>query len=54
MKHFMFDIDGTLVESYEFDSKCFAHAIKEVTGIEIKTDWSTYSHVSDLELLIRP
>lgn len=51
MKHFMFDIDGTLVESYEFDSECFACAVKEVMGIEIETDWATYPHVSDAGIL---
>ncbi len=38
MHHVMFDIDGTLVESYEFDTDCFTSAIQEVLGININTE----------------
>jgi beta-phosphoglucomutase-like phosphatase (HAD superfamily) len=34
----MFDIDGTLIESADFDSECFTEAVKEVTGFDIDTD----------------
>jgi phosphoglycolate phosphatase-like HAD superfamily hydrolase len=47
----MFDIDGTLIQSYEFDSECFVSAVKEVVGIEICSDWSTYMHVTDAGIL---
>ena len=47
----MFDIDGTLVESYEFDSNCYASAVKEVVGISIDEDWSNYKHVTDAGIL---
>lgn len=47
----MFDIDGTLIESYDFDSECFAEAVKEVTGYEIDTNWSRYKHVTDTGIL---
>jgi phosphoglycolate phosphatase-like HAD superfamily hydrolase len=47
----MFDVDGTLVESYNVDSSCFQSAVSEVTGIEIDTDWSTYQHVTDAGIL---
>jgi beta-phosphoglucomutase-like phosphatase (HAD superfamily) len=47
----MFDIDGTLVESYDFDSTCFAEAIKDVLGITINSDWARYQHVTDSGIL---
>ncbi len=47
----MFDIDGTLVESYELDSECFISAVKEVTGISIDSNWSKYQHVTDSGIL---
>ena len=31
----LFDIDGTLVDSDEFDSELFVRAVREVLGIEI-------------------
>ena len=47
----MFDIDGTLVESYEIDSKCFVGAVKDVTGLSINSDWSKFQHVTDSGIL---
>lgn len=47
----MFDIDGTLVESYELDSRCFIDAVKTVTGLTIDSDWSKYQHVTDSGIL---
>jgi beta-phosphoglucomutase-like phosphatase (HAD superfamily) len=47
----MFDIDGTLINSYELDSKCFVDAVNDVTGISINSDWSTYHHVTDSGIL---
>jgi beta-phosphoglucomutase-like phosphatase (HAD superfamily) len=47
----MFDIDGTLIESYDFDSECFTEAIKDVTGLDIDTDWTRYKHVTDTGIL---
>ena len=47
----MFDIDGTLIESYDFDTECFVEAVKQVTGYEIDTNWSRYKHVTDTGIL---
>ena len=47
----MFDIDGTLIESYDFDSQCFTEAVKEVTGLGIDTNWARYKHVTDTGIL---
>jgi len=52
LKHAMFDIDGTLIQSYDFDDECYKAAVKDVTGIDIKDDWSTYPHVTDRGLLM--
>jgi phosphoglycolate phosphatase-like HAD superfamily hydrolase len=47
----MFDVDGTLLESSEFDSECYVAAVKQVLGLSISGDWSTYRHVSDSGVL---
>ena len=47
MLHIMFDIDGTLIDSYHLDSECFVAAVEEVTGSVIDSDWSRYKHVTD-------
>lgn len=47
----MFDIDGTLVQSCDFDSGCFIDAVKTNTGIEINSNWSRYTHVTDSGIL---
>lgn len=51
MNHVMFYIDGTLIESYDFDSECFTGAVKEVTGLDIDTNWNRYQHVTDAGIL---
>ncbi len=44
----MFDIDGTLTQSCDVDSRCFADALCEVLGIgSIDTDWSNYRYRTD-------
>lgn len=43
----LFDIDGTLVDSDEFDSELYVQAVGEVLGIEIGDDWSAYRNVTD-------
>ncbi len=51
MKHVMFDIDGTLVQSYDFDDLYYRMAVEEVTGLSIESNWTTYPHVTDLGIL---
>ena len=51
MHHVMFDIDGTLVKSYDLDSRCFIESVKDVTGIYVDSDWSKYRHVTDSGIL---
>ena len=44
----IFDIDGTLVESFGFDDACYISAIREVLGeVYIHDDWSKYINVTD-------
>ena len=44
----IFDVDGTLVQSYELDGECFVAAFHEVLGIaDVDTDWARYDHVTD-------
>jgi len=47
----LFDIDGTLVDSCEFDAECFQAAIKDVLGVTVGPDWSRYQHVTDSGIL---
>ena len=47
----MFDVDGTLVKSYEFDEECFVTAVSEVLGHDIDSNWDSYEHVSDAGIL---
>jgi len=51
MNHAMFDIDGTLVQSKSFEDECYKLAVKEITGLEINADWSTYPHATDSGIL---
>lgn len=46
-----FDIDGTLVASAGFDGELYEEAIREVLGVELKTDLSQYENVSDSGIL---
>lgn len=43
----MFDIDGTLIDSVEYDALLFKQAIREVLDIEIGDNWSSYRNVTD-------
>ena len=44
----IFDIDGTLVESFGFDDACYISAIRDVLGeVYIHSDWSKYINVTD-------
>jgi len=51
MHHVMLDIDGTLVQSYQFDEACYLAAVKEVIDHDIDNNWSKYPHVSDAGIL---
>jgi beta-phosphoglucomutase-like phosphatase (HAD superfamily) len=48
----LFDIDGTLTESNEIDSICFADAFRDVFGVEIDTNWGSYQHTTDSGIVV--
>lgn len=43
----MFDIDGTLVDSWGFDSRDYADTVRSVLDVEIDDTWRPYRHVTD-------
>lgn len=43
----MFDVDGTLTRSYQYDQQCYADTFKALTGLDVDTDWHHYPHVTD-------
>ncbi len=44
----IFDLDGTLVRSFELDGDCFVAAFHDALGIaDVDTDWARYDHVTD-------
>ena len=48
----IFDIDGTLIESFGFDGDCYINAVKEVLGeVHIYDDWGKYEKVTDSGIL---
>jgi len=47
----MFDIDGTLIDSNEFDNDCYLAAVKEVLGISLDTNWEKFQHLTDWGIL---
>lgn len=47
----LFDIDGTLLDSYAFDTELFLRAVQEHTGRRISGDWGAYTHATDSGLL---
>ena len=48
----IFDIDGTLVESFHFDGIIYASAVKDVLGeVIIKDNWNQYKNVTDTGIL---
>lgn len=51
MHHVMFDIDGTLVQSYKLDEECYTKSVFEVLGHNIDTDWTKYQHITDSGIL---
>jgi len=52
MDAFVFDIDGTLLESFEADCDLYIAAVRKVLGVTaIDTNWSAYRHVTDQGIL---
>lgn len=52
MRGIVFDVDGTLVKSLDFDSEIFVRAVRDCLGnIRIRRDWSRYRYVTDVGVL---
>ena len=48
----IFDIDGTLIESFALDTAAFVDAFRDVFGFDdICEDWASYPHVTDIGIL---
>lgn len=48
----IFDIDGTLVQSFEYDARFYMQAVRDVYGpVEFRTQWDQYAHVTDSGIL---
>jgi FMN phosphatase YigB (HAD superfamily) len=47
----LFDVDGTLLDSFDFDTALFLQAVQEVTDKTISGDWNAYMHATDSGLL---
>ena len=47
----VFDVDGTLVESEDFDGVLYARAIRNALKIDVDEDWAGYRHQTDSGIL---
>lgn len=47
----VFDIDGTLIQSYKMDYDCYNNAVEKVLKINLDTDFSDYQHITDAGIL---
>lgn len=48
----LFDLDDTLVRSFEFDEVLFKEAISEVVGLpDFNSNWESYTHVTNTGIL---
>lgn len=57
MKLVMFDMDGTLTDSFALDENCYVLAIEQALGLsKVSTEWETYTHASSsycLDAIVR-
>ena len=53
----MFDMDGTLTDSFSFDENCYVLAIQQALGLpRVVPDWEGYAHASSsycLDAIVR-
>lgn len=47
----VFDIDGTLTDTYEVNLECYEAAVFAELGLEIPNDWPTFDEVTDAAIL---
>ncbi|MEM7015939.1 MAG: HAD family hydrolase, partial [Pseudomonadota bacterium] len=52
MTSVIFDIDGTLLESFRFDDEFYNSALRDVLGdVYIRDDWTTYNKITQTGVL---
>jgi len=50
----IFDLDGTLVDSSDFEDRCYVGALRDVFGnVSVESDWAHYRHVTDTGILMQ-
>jgi len=47
----IFDIDDTLVQSFEFDEQLYIESVEQVTELSFNPDWSTFPNITDSGIL---
>jgi len=47
----VFDIDGTLTDTFDVDAECYEEAIRRELGLDIPSDWPTFDEVTDPAIL---
>jgi len=47
----VFDIDGTLIQSFEFDEKLYIESVEQVTKLSFDGDWSLFPNITDSGIL---
>ncbi len=52
MRSIMFDVDGTLLQSYDCDAELFVEAVEDELQITMDQRWENYRHVSDSGILL--
>lgn len=49
----VFDIDGTLTNTFDVDIECYERAVREVLGVRVPADWHEWDEVTDSAILHR-
>jgi phosphoglycolate phosphatase-like HAD superfamily hydrolase len=47
----VFDIDGTLTDTFDVDVECYEEAMRDELGLDIPSDWPTFDEVTDAAIL---
>jgi phosphoglycolate phosphatase-like HAD superfamily hydrolase len=52
MHALIFDIDGTLLDSTDVDTRLYVAAVRHILGsVQLRKDWNDYEHVTDIGIL---
>lgn len=47
----VFDVDGTLTDTFDVDVECYEEGVRTELGLEIPSDWPTFDEVTDAAIL---